>query len=479
LIRPFPSSRGPTCRFIAALLFLAGAACVSAQAVAAQDDSAQADQGLSARPQNTLGLPLRIGIAFLEVNAVNVATNLFDRVYYAGQDWMLSTPATAWSNLVSQWHWDQDPFPVNEIGHPIMGSFYYIASRSNGLDFWESSLGTLYGSVAWKVFGETNDPNNNDVITTTIGGVVLGEMLYRLYVQAEREGSLLRFAFGSLDEANKAVFGRGSWEDETRGEASLAVRMGFGGSYLDLAPTRVVASGPGGAGAEMEESLTYGTPYRENAAPFDFFEQRMYVDLSSSLQEVAFFSDGTLYSRPVIDDGADRLAVGSSIHYDFMDGSLIEFSSNALGLSVIGEHDAPGGFRLSGEIHANFNVLATSENEYLLEINGPQGSSEGRDYDFAWGGGLKLRLGVEQARLGELHVDYAFYDLNSIPASNNDLAWFEDAQLDFLDVSYEHALVPHWALGVDYKLYHKDADYQSRASIHESIRQLSLFIEFR
>ncbi len=50
------------------------------------------------------------------------------------------------------WGFDEDPFPVNEI----------------------------------------DDSMINDLISTTLGGMALGEMSHRLYAEAERNGSILR-----------------------------------------------------------------------------------------------------------------------------------------------------------------------------------------------------------------------------------------------------------------------------------------------
>ncbi|HWB94286.1 MAG TPA: DUF3943 domain-containing protein, partial [Puia sp.] len=40
-----------------------------------------------------------------------------------------------WNN---GWEWDQDRFGNNFLSHPMMGSFYYSAARTNGYNFWQS-----------------------------------------------------------------------------------------------------------------------------------------------------------------------------------------------------------------------------------------------------------------------------------------------------------------------------------------------------
>src|SRR5579872_3384143 len=54
----------------------------------------------------------------------------------------------------SGWEWDQDRFGNNFLSHPMMGSFYYSAARTNGYSFWQSFPIVFAGSYMWKIFGE-------------------------------------------------------------------------------------------------------------------------------------------------------------------------------------------------------------------------------------------------------------------------------------------------------------------------------------
>jgi hypothetical protein len=89
------------------------------------------------------------------------------------------TPETWWINMKRGWEWDLDDFTVNQFGHPYQGNNYFTTGRANGLDFWESSALTAFGSGTWEYFGETNQASLNDFINTTLGGIALGEMFHR------------------------------------------------------------------------------------------------------------------------------------------------------------------------------------------------------------------------------------------------------------------------------------------------------------
>ena len=121
--------------------------------------------------------PRRLGTAFLQVTYVNVFYELANLI--RGQTTARITPETWWTNMKRGWEWDLDDFAVNQIGHPYQGNNYFTAGRANGLNFWESSAITAFGSGTWEYFGETNQASLNDFINTTMGGIALGEMFHR------------------------------------------------------------------------------------------------------------------------------------------------------------------------------------------------------------------------------------------------------------------------------------------------------------
>ena len=49
-----------------------------------------------------------------------------------------STLSTTWDHIVhEQWVVDQDPFAINQLGHPYQGSMFHGFARSAGLNYWE------------------------------------------------------------------------------------------------------------------------------------------------------------------------------------------------------------------------------------------------------------------------------------------------------------------------------------------------------
>ena len=96
------------------------------------------------------------------------------------QPWAQISAESVSENWKHQWVWDSDHFSTNQLMHPYHGNLYFNLARSSGLSFWESAPYSLAGSFMWEMVMETNYPSRNDLITTTMGGIALGEMTYRL-----------------------------------------------------------------------------------------------------------------------------------------------------------------------------------------------------------------------------------------------------------------------------------------------------------
>lgn len=109
----------------------------------------------------------------------DVLLNLFNRQFSGIEDY--DATLNSWQeNLSRKWEYDNDPFDINQFGHPYQGSLYHGFARSAGLGYWEASAYTIVGSAAWEIAGEITAPSINDQITTGFGGSFLGEPLFRI-----------------------------------------------------------------------------------------------------------------------------------------------------------------------------------------------------------------------------------------------------------------------------------------------------------
>jgi hypothetical protein len=83
--------------------------------------------------------------------------------------------------------WDGDRWPINVIGHGLLGSELYMRART--CDFgWAGSLAFAAGStVVWEYLFEGNGvrPSALDLVYTPLSGLVLGEGRYYLWRAAD------------------------------------------------------------------------------------------------------------------------------------------------------------------------------------------------------------------------------------------------------------------------------------------------------
>ena len=100
--------------------------------------------------------------------------------FVRGAEFAWVNPTTWYNGVFGTWVWDDNSFVVNQIGHPYQGSLYYSGFRNNGYGFYTSSAAALTGSFLWECCFETHPASPNDLISTWLGGVSLGEFGRRL-----------------------------------------------------------------------------------------------------------------------------------------------------------------------------------------------------------------------------------------------------------------------------------------------------------
>jgi hypothetical protein len=114
-----------------------------------------------------------------EIAGFELLLNRFN--HYVIDDRVYASPlSNLHENLHHKWVVDNDAFATNQFLHPYQGSMYHGFARSAGLGFWPSFGYTMAGSLLWEEAGETTRPSINDQVASGIGGVFLGEPLFRM-----------------------------------------------------------------------------------------------------------------------------------------------------------------------------------------------------------------------------------------------------------------------------------------------------------
>jgi hypothetical protein len=282
--------------------------------------------------------PRRLGTSFLQVTLVNGIYELANLA--RGQVTAEITPATWWTNMKRGWEWDLDDFAVNQIGHPYQGNNYFTTGRANGLDFWESSALTAFGSGTWEYFGETNQASLNDFLNTTLGGIALGEMFHRT-AWLVRNTSLTGRSRRMREIAAAAIDPMTGYNRFRSGDASRVVAK-----PPDMQPSRLAADVYAGAlwrDADSDEDsgthpffeveLSYGDlTTGRSRTPYDAFAVRLDFGGGAPFSEARV--RGRLLGQP-FRDGALQMSVAQGYQYNNNDAYQFGAQSVEASLGVV------------------------------------------------------------------------------------------------------------------------------------------------
>ena len=362
-------------------------------------DTTHADSTRAATPRKHpfMALLMMTGVN-LFVNRMDAwALNEHDPIdgYYARV-----TPKSWGANIRQGWTWDGDNFSTNMFLHPNQGAAYFRAGRANGLDFWESTPLTFLGSLQWEYFGETTYPSLNDLYNTAFGGIVLGEVTWRLAPlvrdnRARGIGRLLReLAAIPLDPSGfvKRLVTGDAWRSYGNPRGSYPGAFGWqfqAGAQADQADP-VTRKRPMAAAflAEMSYGDAFVTPY---AQPFDVFTARVRLSTAgANMREVRVA--GRLWAHELTDTGSTFrhiFTVTQKLEYEA--SSAYKYGGQSLNVGFVSGFFGARGFDVQTTLYAEGIMLGA--------VDAPRGGLAGtpRTYDFGPGVGFdfaaKVRVG--------------------------------------------------------------------------------------
>jgi len=334
------------------------------------------------------------GVA-LKVTGANILTFAVDR-YLLNYEYS-RIGFNSWSdNLKNGWEWDVDRFGMNFIIHPYSGSVFYNAGRSSGYNFWESAPFAALGSLQWEYFGENTPPAYNDIVNTTINGIFLGEVAYRIgsHIIDDQSTGMERFArefsvfllsptrtFSRLIEGNLfRVTSEGAGQKEplnmTLSTGMRRVNEGPQGSSFWTGPTDFW----------VNVHLDNGNPFEViSRKPFDYFKVRISITKVSGrkiLDNVTGY--GLLFGKNLVPSGSMEILVGGFQHFNYFDNKTFELATIAFGPGIATKLPIGSTSILYTNLHIAVVPLAGNSTFY-----GPD-TTQFRDYNY--GGGAEAKL---------------------------------------------------------------------------------------
>ena len=359
-------------------------------------------------------------------------------------------------NLRQGFTWDNDCFLDDQLAHPYHGAMYHNSARASGYGFWSSFPFVAAGSAGWELFGENIQASLNDLITTTFGGMALGEVTYRLSgLLGSRSGGkraglgrqLGAFVTSPLATTHELLGGRG-WEHDYAALPSVPVSFAIGRQAKH---------------AFLELAVQYGNPSGDSfARPYDAFDFRMRVSPGSDTVVNHVGISGLLVRHQLSQSQRSGLFLGLFQHYDYDEVPGIKLSGHSVSGALLYQ-------RRLGE-RSRLNLSAHAEGLLLGGISSDYGFYWRRDFDWGPGAGARLAASFSRDELEWLRVEGRLLWLHSLHGSDG----------NHLTSSFRvGAAVPvagPLGVGGDLSLTTRHSRYRDYAPVTKRVPQLSAFV---
>lgn len=294
------------------------------------------------------------------------------------------------------WEWDNARFGNDFLLHPYTGASYFNAARSSGYNYWESSLFVFGGSYLWKLFGENGgtqySPAKNSLIATTLGGMVMGEGLYRLGSDVIDERStgvervsreLLAFIISPGRSFSRALSGRlfdHITEDVYQTEP-LNVTFAVGYHRVNNGISIEKSSNS----FNLNIDLDYGNPFEKRfRKPFDYYKVIGDLDFGVGRKIADNITGyGILFGKNIQSDKMESL-IGVFQSMDYFDNKTFELGTFAFGPGIISKIPFSSNSSLFTNLHIGVIPFGALSNRF-----GPDTTQIG---DFDFDGGAQVTL---------------------------------------------------------------------------------------
>lgn len=365
-------------------------------------------------------------IAGAEVTGINAFVNFFDR-FILDADFAKISFESIKNNFSNGFVWDNDQFSTNLFFHPYHGSLYFNAARSNGMNFWESMPYSFFGSLMWETMGEIEPPAINDLIATTMGGWIIGEITYKLaqLILDDRSSGINRFSREFLAtvicpmNGLTRILNGTAWKVKTQDylyhnfsstpvlfDASLGARYVSNGNEFFLGTWTPC----------LNLNLDYGNVYEcSEQKPYDCFSARITLDLTENQPLISNVKlIGRLWGTPINTVSGINAQFGFFQHFNYYDSkSIVEGKTQvpyriseaaSLGIGLIYDFPEVGNLAyINQRIFLNAVFLGGSISDYYTVID--------RDYNLGSGYAIHLTNSVGFTKYGTFNLQADYYNI--------------------------------------------------------------------
>ena len=397
-----------------------------------------------------------------DITKFNLLIWTFDRYVLKGS-WTKISFQSISDNLKTGLTWDYDDFGTNQFGHAYHGAMYHSIARSQGMNFLESSIYTLLGSLTWEFLWESEHPGKNDNYFSTFGGIHLGEALYRMANLVSYEnatgferimGKAFRFFVNPIvglkgSSGKDFEFGNPGRDHNYDFRLPLGAYHSSDDQFIMLIATRF----------EYKEGLQNDG---SKLTPYDWFSFDARIGISDQgFRDPEVSTYGALFGKKFQNGCAGLFGL-----FDYVNSHVAEQMSAVgmgPGFAVSSTSESNIFFNSSGILSFVFGsssaTIGYSEPNYEKEGNEP--------YHFGPGimGRLKLELGKKG--LGSIYTGFSQYWVHATLADAN-----EFMSVISLDLNYSVSEKSQISLGYDYYLRNGNLENQRITKRKNALRAM-------
>ncbi|WP_407428801.1 DUF3943 domain-containing protein [Treponema sp.] len=422
--------------------------------------------------------------------------------------WVLGSgwAQTGWDEWDHFWEremsFDRDWYWTNFVLHPYQGGIYYQVSRGSNLNQLESFAVTFAGSYMWEFLCETNEPSINDMYYTSVGSFAMGEMLYRLSLNADEISEL----FGHFINPTRwwtQLWTRQKPLGTTRNIHELSLKFTLGTARTK---TQIINSSDYDyTGSEFYPVffnpsifIAYNDPYgHDSNDPYSQFEIEIsasigkgsgegadcnYAELDKKIMyDIRILSNGMLFARaPRFSENTDT-TIGLTMEYEFDWHQFYELTSLGPGFAVK-QRVRGDSADFEWQLHGAWNVLGTTDYYYYHRPIVEQTASVCRNYSYTTGPMAIFKARYITGNGSSFNFSfrgYAMYDFYSQLQENSTMPSSGWEWIGVGNISYELALSKTVRLGVQDELYVKRAFYKKVPDVFQWLNSAGAFVKFQ
>ncbi len=392
--------------------------------------------------------------------------------YVVEEDFAFISAATVKENFKAGFGFDADSFDMNQSMHPLHGSLYFNAARSNGYSYWESGAFTLAGSFGWEFFMENTQPSINDLVNTTLGGMSRGEMAHRIagMLRDNRATGFTRF-WRELSGA--IVDPMGGFNRLLHGEMTTSYpnpderfpsRFNVVG---DLGYRHITDDADSPNQALISLSAIYGDPFAgEIRKPFDSFW--LEADVASAGSGITRVEGRGILRGWELGETTSRMRhiFGFFQEYEYFNNESQVFAAQIFSAGLLSRYTVATDLHLRTDLTAiAFPLAAIETTDYL-------NPETGRTYDFAPGGGLRLAGRLYRKEREILRIGYGLAYAHTANGSSSSNV------LQFFRATARLPLGKSLGMGAGYSWYSRRTTYSGFQEAPGTQSEVRLFASF-